>query len=652
MTSRRQGEPTKFASWAPWAMDGLLLPLTMRDAIAPGYARATFEFNLPLARADVWDWHNYLALDDLAAIVSSEPAPGDRSCPFLGFLTDADWRFDENERLILTACGPAFRLHRDVRVYGRAMVSLSGLLRHYSAMPCVFNAGGRPNRTKSRVTLPTPLGSDGRMTEMYLFTHDRDKQAEFWTPSDIFDYLQFVWNPQETWIVNCDFDPAARDDSVAPEVAVEGLSLWEALAAAGDKCGYDVIEWIANDGTGNPVSRIRLVKRGQGNRVILRHQPVGQDGNFQTLSVPETNLFSASIAESVASSVTCPIVAGGAALVEIAVPLYPAWDPALLAEFEGAAAQPGHEDVYPEPDYVKRYCTGGTDFVKYRAVGRLWDANTDGRYSQAPYNAPEVPDMGGFAGQAGLWPAMPYRPLSPLAMLSQVVKDCSMAPIVQWKPLDAETWYDLAGCVRIFPDRLGAYISVDNLASILPILKTDPVYNPPPNLRSTNVFMDNFFAMLKGVGIQMRMTCVVESPARNMLIPKRRATAGTAFATTDWFDREQLGQVRLQMPSSSLAGQGDPDVTLESEAIAQAAGRIQDANEDRSIEASITLEWPDPTVNLTDCIERIAGIAVDLGTNSGPARRFPRVVGRAFDFTPEGYNTALQLDTFRKAGLI
>jgi hypothetical protein len=209
-----------------------------------------------------------------------------------------------------------------------------------------------------------------------------------------------------------------------------------------------------------------------------------------------------------------------------------------------------------------------------------------------------------------------------------------------------DTWHPLAG-YRVLADRLGIRIDQPNLADIFLPDADDPITG-------------NFFAMLADLQTQadvwVRLTCCVSAPHRNIAHPDRRITAGTVFAQAAFHDRGPYAQRRTVVDGSRFAGgQYAADLVSVEEAeelIDSAAEAIQDAAEDRLIEGSLPIEWPDEPLYLGDRISRIAGLEVPLGVNTGPARRYPRIVGRTLLLTPQTYSMTLLLDTYRKAAVI
>jgi len=654
--ARRRAQGAGGWGWDDWIDSDVLLPVEVRDWVAPGHAEAKFRFNcgadsIQLATGQtgdhVWNWRRWAGTDDLVAVVTDHPEPADRQVLFAGFLADADWQFDRDEDLTLTAAGMTFRLRDQFYlVYGRYMVSTGGAVGLYSGLPCSFNAGGRPNRHATRYAV-----AGGPARGMAIFTDDDAPGAEWWTVTDALEYLMWGLNAGQAWLANHAFNPgipALKDDygdydaSIDPVVQldIEGLDLWTALSAVADHGRYDVCCRHTSLADEAISSRIVCQRRGTGTVRIVDHQPPAIGGGHAVIDADQTNLFAARIAEATASCVTAPVVAGGRYLFEIGIELGKAWNAADLALPSGPIVIPGLENRNATAPYVQRYVVGGSSFASYAMVGRLWDANTDGLFSGAPYGL-SIPDVAALADQtAGSWPAMTYTPRRCLTQITVGSRSAGIESLLEFTIDNGANWYPLKG-YKILPGRLGVYLTVANLAGIVP--------------DGGDEIASNLFRRLLDApaSVRMRLTCSIEAPDRVVSAPGRRGTAGTCFAQSAWIDRGAARPTRVRAASSSYASSGLSADTADGSAdLETVAAAIQDLNEDRFIEASLPIEWVDPAIQIGDLIGRIGGIEVDLKSNCGPADRYPRVIGRAFLLTANTYQTVLTLDTERQAGAL
>ena len=638
MHCRLQGIDT--GGYGEWHDSHVLLAGSVSDPIAPNWPRARLQLNFPRLGDHVWNWGNYLGVDDAVAIVSAEPAAS-RKILFAGFVADVDWRMDAGgEGATITAVGYPFRLARDREylVYGRYMLSKAAAVTHYSAPRTVFNADGLPNATSATYDV-----ADGA-PQVALFSYDDDPAGGYWRALDAIQYLLWTYNAAQTWMANPTFTAEQLAASpVIHDVDVTGMGLWEALATVASAGGYDVAATVSMS-EGLPTYAIEVTKHGEGVEVELDHQPPNADGSLAALSAARTNLFAASVAETTASCVTAPVVAGGQNLYEITVELQRAWDPANLALPSGALViQPGREVNQAATPYVKRYVIGGDDFEDYSYAARLWDANTDGYFSGTPYNL-SVTDVATAAGQAaGSWPVMPYKAMRMLTSLAGTPMAAGCETYLEASINGGVTWYQIDG-YRVLPGRLGVYLNKPNLAVML----------DKSSWAKDTCLIGKLIDSPSSV--KLRLTCTVAAPDRQMALPGRRPTAGTIFPAADWFDRAKIGQLRRVVSMSKFYAAGHEadttDDTTETARLTARAGTLQDLNEDRFVEAGqMTIEWIVDPANAPLCgrVQQIGGIGVDLRTNSGAATRCPRIVRREFLLAADRYQTILTLDTDRKA---
>jgi len=643
-------------SYGPWVDSGFsLVNPVIAESVAPRWHTCKFELDLAMlpAGANRWsDWRQHIAYDDRIAVVElsdGETSPESLLGLFAGFVVDVEASVGAaSESVIVTAVSAAYRMARDLEhlVYGRYMLDQAGTsVRFYSGLPCEFNAGGRPNRhpdLHQHIAGAFPNGYRGGLP---IFTADGAPGAVYWSYADIYDYLMWHYNRNETWTLNdtsmtlADYEQAEGGSSgparTALVVSTEGMPLWSALASAAARCGWDCWERVDNQGDSQavPTSQIRLQSRSAGTLVRLKRQPVAADGTRPLLDLEQTNLFSARIASSISSTVTAPVLAGGAQLYEMVIPLGKAWDPDDLAMPDAGIIVPSASGATPAlrlHPYWERYCPGGSQFEWYGDAGRLWDANTDGFYTMAPYNLPEV-DLALLAEEAeGSWAKMPYRVCTLLSRTSGNANS-RRGSILQVSFDSGTTWTEISD-YTLAPNRIGVRLTCENLASIVPFTVTaGPV-------------TDNLFAKLVSAPatVKMRLICTVIGPNRNMAITTPDDGEVTRFALAQWFDRGAYGQIRRRC-SDVLTNWADEADGAELELLRQ---KITEALRHGQIEASLPIEWPDEPIALG---HRIGGID-PLGWDFGP--QYPRVVGRTIFLTPDTWSMTLTLDTDRFAGVL
>jgi hypothetical protein len=627
---RLGGAPAGPDNYGPPGVTAYFAPISLELAMAPAVARLRLAI-VPDELEMPWRWGKVIALDDMIELMGDQ-ASG-RVGLFSGFVVEPDWNYQASGgSCIVVAMGRAQRLLADVPVYGRWMKSADDKMFLASGLACDFNADGRPNRSSYHYEGPA-LG----LYKTPVFTYDDDPAAMFWSATDAVRYLLANYNAAGIWLSNPTFTADQLADTAPITALVEGQSLWEALAAVAASGGYDVCEQYSYT-AGQVAAAIKYQKRGAGTAYEIRHQATA--AVKPAVDLKGTNSFSARVAETVASCITAPVVLGARKLTELSIWLHQIWLPAAIA-YDAAADGPLILENDAETNYSRRYVVGGKDFSDYQFIGRRWDANTDRLYPASAYG--DFIGLGvdmGYAvdGKADSWPLMPHRPL-PLITREEHGSDV----VAYWSPDGGTNHYELKG-FRVERDGLGIYITQSNLADIRYGDKAD---------KATK----NFFAALVADYTKVRvfLRCTVASPTRGLHVASRRTSAGTQFSTARAIDRGQVGGMRTIKPDPNspwyarCSGAASTDDSGKLSSIAQA---VQDAAEDRSIEASLELPWPETAISLGDRVERIAGIDYKLGTNNGAAIRYPRVVRLILNLTPESYDTQICLDTDRQAGVV
>ena len=632
---RLGGVPAGPGNYGPPVVADYFAPVSLELAMAPAVARLRFAI-VPDELEMPWRWGKATALDDMVELMGDQSSG--RVGLFSGFVVEPDWNYQASGGSCnIVAMGRAQRLLADVPVYGRWMKSAGDQMFLASGLPCDFNADGRPNKRSFYDAQGPAVG--GYKTP--VFTYDGDPDAQWWSATDAVRYLLANYNAAGTWLANPAFTADQLGDTTPITALVEGQSLWEALAVAAAAGGYDVCEqyaWSGSWSSGQMTAEIKYQKRGAGPAYEIRHQATA--AVRPAVDLKGTNSFSARVAETVASCITAPVVLGARILTELSIWLHPIWLPLAIA-YDAAADGPLILENDEETNYSKKYVVGGADFDDYQFVGRRWDANTDRLYPASAYGAGIGlgVDMGyAVDGEADTWPLMPHRPL-PLITREQHGADV----VAYWSPDGGANHYELKG-YHVQRDRLGIYITQANLADIRYGDKKD---------KATK----NFFAALVAdyTKVRVYLRCTVASLTRGLHIAARRTSAGTQFSTARALDRGQAGGVRTIKPDPSspwYAKTSGAASTDDSDRLSSIAQAVQDAAEDRTIEASLELPWPETAISLGDRIERIAGIDYKLAVNSGAALRFPRVVRLILNLTPETYDTQICLDTDRQAGVV
>jgi hypothetical protein len=537
-----------------------------------------------------------------------------RKAAFQGFVVEGDWKFSAAQAgCRITCAGMTQRLLRDQVCVGRHMLGANGSEGLYRTLPCRFNAHGRPNCSDKLAGTYACGGSAAR-----AFTYDGDPDGTYWTGFQAVVYLLAVYNRTDlgaaTWSANPTFSAALSGDTRPVYADCEWLSAWDALAAVCDAAGYDAWEAFTMNGD-DVVSTIHVAKRDEGTLRQLRHQALPAEGPANLDDT--TNLFSASIAESVASCVTAPLIVGSAPRRSCYIRLYRAWD----KKFEDQINRLERFRVILPADktnnYHRYYVVGGAEHkLGYENAYRRWDANTDGRYTH-DLNLAEADVASACGFDTGTWPRMPYPPLPNTDLLGHDLPhrfELWMDGLNGWQP---------TGGFQVMADRLGIYINTENLADWED--------------------HDMMTRLLDDPNAAFYLACEVASPQRKVLQATRRASAGTAFTTVAAFDRGILNEnIKGTAKSKDAVG------AKWKEEYPIIAAMVQDVCEDRMVEASFELPWPEVEISLGDRLEKIEGIEYSLRSNSGAASRWPRVVGIELNLDVDSYNTQYTLSTDRK----
>ncbi|NLF33261.1 MAG: hypothetical protein GX591_20540 [Planctomycetes bacterium] len=657
-------------SWGPLAQAWHLRADTVERRAAPRWTTATLTLLLEEGRHHL-EAEQFVGVDDWIRIYRY--VPGGQAVEadhlFDGLVTSVRTQADAHGAATVIRCHSlAWRLWRDRLVFGQYRRSALQAATHpagaegvsfYAGLPCEFNPGGRPNMDPVDFTT-----ADGEAPEFRapLFCEPGAAGARWWTWRDALQYLQWFYNGDQGFIANRDFTPAERLAGgwpLAIERDLTGLRLWEALALVARAGGADLFETIAptaedetalaaaaaaagespapaGPGVVAGISHaIAVVPWGTGSAVSIRLQAAA---DAPVLDLEQTNLFGHTLDVDAAAAVTCPCVAGGRPLYELAVPLTAAWTAAdldttltLPSACPPAAGEMGL-------DYAKRYVTSGAEHAQYRDAGRYWRAITD-----AASTADDFCDLAALVGEAaGSWPPMRHRPLALLAATATAGGEPAFAEI-SWDAGD--TWVRLAQ----------AAIADDELAIRITAADLRAVANPADDEQTLWGDLAGAAADPPTADVPLvRLVCCVAGPSRPLAWPARRPGGGTSFAASHWFDRGAAFQRRTRTAGSPLAADdaapaGASDGTHQGLSLDAYATRLQDLLESRLIHASLPLEIPLDDVELGDTVERIEGVELDLAANSGPARRAPRIVAIRHDLQRDGM--VLMLDTDREGML-
>ena len=168
-------------------------------------------------------------------------------------------QFDQSgAKVILTANSPSWRLQADQIVYGQNRRSHAQVMAlradpdacedftWYNGLPTVFNPDGLPNKAPAYAA--EGWGVTDTRGGVPVFCEPGSIGAKFWTWLDVFDYLQWFYNPNQEYVVN--YLPTADEYANAQPFTLAAdftgmtlLEAWRVPARASATCtnGSDAV---------------------------------------------------------------------------------------------------------------------------------------------------------------------------------------------------------------------------------------------------------------------------------------------------------------------------------------------------------------------------------------------------------------------------
>lgn len=555
-----------------------------------------------------------------------------------------------------------------------------------TALPCVFNAGGRPNRSRDPLVIRR---SDGGARVVHLFTWDDAPDARPWTAIQAIRYLLF-FHARTAALVDCDALFAETDDAAAeptPEgraawrvndplrfdllalldhldietqdvcaalsavCRATGLLLWTETRAAAAMPGEvsselrPVCRWRIGGFRGAMPQFVQLAQGGRDSSGAPLYNTIGR----RIRDILSDNQLDAGRIEWDESRQPAPaVVLGRPRESVVTVPLWPGWlpqpqldnvPPAGRAAAKAAALTPAQVlALSGDPDeheWLRRHHARGAEFRAHWAIARYWVLNEDGAFGSAydrhaPFDAYARFDFAALLEGAPLagafWSGRPRRfrpiPNGPLGLTPGCIT-------VRLSFDAGATWTTLPRGYRVLADRCGLWFDVDNPLEITPA-NADPA-------------VQNLWYALIDQSLRIRVTASVESDERLL------AAARELHPTRSL---QPIGSVIRLPERSAVAPAGDVfQVTVPTDPLDDefAAHRwIEDVvhrHAGSAIEFRPHIPWLEWDTPLGTSIAALRGREVGFDSQRAPARRHLTLIGRAWRFSTDSFGTTWRLTT-------
>ena len=412
---------------------------------------------------------------------------------------------------------------------------------------CLFNGDNNGFASEEHFSI------NGKSTRIFK----PGKNGQFWSVSDILQYLISVHVPSNVRTVGLEEFSSITEAIYPPEVDLTGLSVKEALCRAANLAGLAVR--VAYSDRILPQACPKLVFYCPTNnypRRIIHLQPAGEN-----LDTRRSNVWKGSI--SVRRRAVKPriLLVGGLKRYEATFQLKPGWD---------SSAETGY---YRE--FVRHE---SNNWVSVKDVFRKWVLNESGSYSNEPYNLERF-DFSSINSEDFFL----VRSRRFLPCLSTDLNGESLGIVVEVSFDSGSTWRQFPGAIRMLSDECGIYLADD----ALPVDYFQSALEHKVQLRVTATVQADRHISAETAGSS---SC----PAKVISVP----SAGWAkvHSSSIFYNKEGLGQPLEQ------------DDTARLERIAESMAKSQDF----AVEADITLGWVEPTCRVGDVIERIEGREIEL----------------------------------------
>lgn len=627
-------------------------------------------------------------------ITTDEADESQRTILFVGYPPVQSARWDgrighEDEQFVFEAEHVFDRAarSREALIYGRHVRSAgieNGLVDEpeayaarsvlMTALPCVFNPDGVPNRA------PAPLqvsGSDGLSLRVHPFTHDGAIDARPWSYATMLRYLLWFYLRSDAGIdasqvfaitaglaTETGLPGSALETALAREprsLTCEATNLAEALdlvlASAGLKLSVDeglvgdqnrsaLRLWLTEDG---PLRVLRLARGGQ--------HPDGTPWYDTTMRsatqiLQDNNTYRGQVTWDDRKRVTASVVIGDVKKYEMTVPLWPGWAPRGgldsvatedRADAKAAALLPEEIEALGDlalmNDWFRFHHRQGDQFAAGSDVARLWVLNEDGRFDgqlynrHAPFDNYRPFDFAAVAEASvlvpGAWMRRP-RPLLPLISTST-----DRRPLGVWVEISFDsgaTWHQQAGGVRVLNDRAGIYLDVENPTA------TTPSGIDPSEQNMWYALIDQTFRVRVTASFESddRIVARASSPSE----PARLSTKGMVIRRPRALRFHSRQHTTHALRETTLGSEQEHDDTLAARQLAQ---RMADAGQPWEVRSVPALPWIETGYALGDRITEVRGQYLRLATSGRVDADYPAIVARRYVLRDGRYDTELTL---------